>query len=192
MTRKKPDTDTLSVLHEHGIHVASRTCFLHGDIDTESATEFIKNFTYLTAASSDSVHIDLMSAGGDVDAGMAVYDTVASAVAAGVAVNAKVRGEASSIACVILQACSARYILPNATIMHHRGTAGGGSDASPDEKESVATYTRYQYDRIDAIVYNRVKDKYGKSWKKFREDTARAMCMTAAEAVEMGFADYVV
>ena len=189
MRKPKTDNEALTALHEHALNVPKRTIYLFGDIDDESAATFIKNFTYLTGAADEPIVIELMSPGGSVDAGMAIYDTITAATAGGVDVFCKVRGEASSIACVILQACSKRFVFKNATVMHHRGTVPTG-EGSPEEQSTVAAYNNRQFDDIDEMVYNRVRYAYGGSLRKFRLDTTKAICMTGTEAVEAGFADF--
>ena len=54
----------------------TRSLFLCGEINKESADKLIKDLVVLEAEGNDPVRIFINSPGGDVDAGFAIYDMV--------------------------------------------------------------------------------------------------------------------
>lgn len=90
---------------------------LIGNINRDEQTKFNTNILYLNLASTEKeITIFIDSDGGDVEAGMMMFDAIKASKAP---VNAIVCGFCKSAGFVILQACNKRKILPHAQLMFH-------------------------------------------------------------------------
>ncbi len=100
--------------------------FLHGEIDDDSSFEFCCQLIHLTkieppmeGGKKKPIWIVLDSCGGDVFAGLAIYDLVKAAVADGTEVNILGKGLVASMATAVLQFGSKRLILPHTQFLVH-------------------------------------------------------------------------
>lgn len=112
---------------------SQRKIFIEGEITPESACDFIKKIIILNAEDSTApIDILINSPGGDINSGLAMYDTLQSS-------NAPIRlfciGKAYSMS-AILFACSShgtRFMLPNSELLLHQpilSTRVGGNCSS--------------------------------------------------------------
>lgn len=145
-----------------------------------------KCLEWLAKNRASPVELWLCSEGGDAAAGMALYSAFKSH---GESVTIVIHGCCESIASVILQAADCRKIAPDAYIQLHRGTVSL-EDIVPEEQAVTAAFLNYYYDRLDNIVYLRMKASGSKlSRRRYREEVRRAVFFTATEALRNGLVD---
>jgi ATP-dependent Clp protease protease subunit len=126
----------------------------------------------------------LNSPGGDIRAGLAIYDTM-QLVAPDVCTVCV--GRAASMATVLLCAGAKgkRFALPNATI-HSHPAIGGGEGSAPDIDIAVREMLRLQR-RLREIM----ADHSGQSLERIEADFNRDAFLTPAQAIEYGLIDSV-
>ena len=199
---RRPNKDHLETLHEYGLYVPTRTIFMDSSSQEDGeetgvnyfmAVRFCKNLHHLESVSKDPVIIILNTGGGSVDAGMAIYDEIKNSPCH---ITVVVKGQASSMGSVILQAADERVLRPNASVMFHSGSMPiGGNNAS--EHISHAKFELARAKKIDQILFEKIAEKYtadGKTitFNKFQDMNNRGKYMNAQEAVDIGLADRIV
>lgn len=143
-----------------------------------SAKNFIADFR---AATKDAKVVDVLinSPGGSVMDGNAIYNTLK---ASGKTINVKVLGVAASIASVIAMAGDTIEMPANSMMMIHNASGGGWGTA--DELRDTADVL----DKIDGQIVSTYANRTGKPEDEIRALMKAETYMTAAEAVELGFA----
>ena len=146
--------DAIDAIHEHNVSFVNRTIYLMGDIDEDMLTGLAKNLNLLQQRGSNApINIMLNSGGGCVQSALSMYDLIQASECH---VTIIVVGEASSSACLVLQAADLRKAYKRSTIMWH-----GGTDSQPElptgEYRSAFNHSwvleKFAYD----IVYSRMK-----------------------------------
>jgi ATP-dependent Clp protease protease subunit len=162
-----------------------RIVFLGSAIDDDVASVVIAQLLFLESEDPDKdVMMYVNSPGGDVTAGLAIYDTI-SALRCPVATFCV--GRAASMASLLL-ACGAkgkRSALPNARVMIHQplgGVRGQVSDIEIHAREILKAR-----DTINAIYAKHT----GQSVDRIKHDTERDNFMLAGEAKDYGLIDQV-
>ena len=61
--------------------LSNRNIFLQGEITEETANEFLTQFLYLTSQSSEEIKLYINSPGGNITAGLVIYDLIQSSPA---------------------------------------------------------------------------------------------------------------
>ena len=181
----------ISDFHDYGIYFPSKTLKIFGEIDDEKKDQVISNLHALdkNGTFSNLVTILLSSEGGNVDAGLAIYDAIR-------AMKSQVRiilyGECSSVSSVIFQAADEglRYMTPNSYLMLHESKY----DISGKKREFEA-WQKLQYkqeDACNAILLKRIKEKKRMSKKRYDEMISTDWILSPKEAINYGLADSVI
>jgi ATP-dependent Clp protease protease subunit len=169
----------------YSLLLKNRIVFLGTAINDQVANLVVAQLVYLSREDSESgIQMYINSPGGQVYAGMAIYDTMRmipnkiSTVAVGVA---------ASVGTVLLAAGTKgqRYALPHATIHMHQplgGAQGQASDIEIQAKEILRLK-----ERINAIL----SEATGQTVDTIIQDTERDFYMGAEQAVEYGLVDKV-
>jgi len=187
------DADTLKEIHEYSIDLDTDTIYLEAPAECEDihgvswdmARKFQKNLRVMIAEDAVEVNIDINTPGGDCLAGMAIYDAIKMCP---VKVKGIVTAEASSMGCVILQACEERVVYPHALIMWHPGT--DAMEAASPEIKAYFKWNEKLGERMNRIVYERVlKKQPDLTYEAFEIAVMRGIYCDAAEAVAYGLAD---
>ena len=165
-------------------HFMNRRIFISGEITENTANSFISQLMYLEQESSEPVTIYINSPGGQVNAGMVIYDAVQGSR---IPINMLCTGMAASMAAVILAGGQKgrRYILPHSKIMIHEPLIQGGLGGS-------ATSIKKTADSIietKAITNGILAKHTGKTVEEIDEATAFDNFMNAKQAVEFGICD---
>ena len=162
-----------------------RIVFLGTAIDDELANVVIAQLLFLESEDPDKdVMMYINSPGGDVFAGLAIYDTM-------VALRAPVAtfcvGQAASMASLLLAsgAKGKRNALPNARVMIHQPLAGVRGQVS--DIEIHARMIMKARDTMNAIYARHT----GQSIERIKQDTERDNFMLASEAKDYGLIDEV-
>lgn len=194
--------DDLEKFHEFGIHVPTRTLSLDTSTNDDGeetgvnyvmVQRFVKNLHILEHASREPITIFLNTGGGDLWDGMAIYDAIK---ASSCEITVVVRGQASSMGSIILQAADHRHLYPHALVMFHFGTPSPTGN-NVYELINAAVYERDFGERLDGILYHRICSKLAESGKslsraKYNDMNFKGRYLNAKEAVDLGLADFVV
>ncbi len=162
-----------------------RIVFLGSEIDDAVANVVIAQLLFLESEDPDKdVMMYVNSPGGEVTAGLAIYDTM---MCLRCPVATFCVGQAASMASLLLAAGAAgkRNALPNARIMIHQPLAGMRGQAT-----DIAIHAREILKARDTI--NEIYARHtGQPADKIKRDTERDNFMSAAEAKDYGLIDEV-
>ena len=157
-----------------------RIIFLGTPIDAQVANVVVAQLLFLDAQNpNQEIKLYINSPGGEVDAGLAIYDTMQFVRAP---VSTIVIGMAASMAAVILAAGEKgrRYALPHAKVMIHQpwgGVRGTASDIAIQAQEILKAKK----------LLNEILAKHtGQPLEKVEKDTDRDYYLSAQEALEYG------
>lgn len=168
-------------------HFMSRKLFIYGSITAESANAFVMQLMYLVGKSDAPIDIYINSGGGEINAGLLMYDVIQSIKSP---INMYCTGRAMSMAAILLAAGQKgrRYILPHSEVMIHepliRGGIGGSASSIKDVSDSILK-TKKITDKILA-------KHTGKTIREIGKATNHDNFMNAEESVEFGICDEVV
>lgn len=163
-----------------------RIIFIGQPINHDVANVVIAQLLFLEAENPESdVYIYIHTPGGEIAAGMAIYDTMQYVKPA---VSTICLGQASSMGAVLLAAGEKgkRLALPHSRIMIHQplgGFQGQATDIDIHAKEIL---------RLRAELNRILAEHTGQNVDKIVNDTERDFFMTAKEALEYGIVDEVV
>jgi ATP-dependent Clp protease protease subunit len=164
-----------------------RIIFLGTPIDSEVANVLVAQLLLLDSQSSEQpINLFINSPGGEVYAGMAIYD-VMQYISAPVHTNCV--GIAMSMASVILSAGANgnRVALPHSRIMIHAGSAGFPRSSLPDLEIQAREFLELR--EIMEEIYGL---HTGHDPEKLRKDMERDRFMSPLQAVEYGLIDRVI
>jgi ATP-dependent Clp protease protease subunit len=161
-----------------------RIIYLGTPINDDVANLVIAQLLFLNSDDPDrDIQLYINSPGGDVIAGLAIYDVMQHVKPdiSTVCINA------SSMATVLLAAGTRgkRFILPNAEVMIHQGSAQFGG-ATPDLEIHMKHVLRL-IGRLTEILALHT----GQPVEKVKRDSDRDYFMSAQEAVEYGIVDHI-
>jgi len=113
-----------------------RVIYLHDDVTDRTASQTIR-FLHQLDRTQGEICIHLISSGGKVEAGLAIYDAIR---ACGNRVTVWGTGEILSMGAVILQAAAWRVVTPNTRILFHNPyvTTEGEGGMSPKDIKRLA------------------------------------------------------
>ncbi len=162
-----------------------RVIFLSGQITNELANLVVAQLIYLESKDpTKDISLYINSPGGEVTAGMAIYDTMNYIRPD---VSTICIGMAASMGAFLLSSGTKgkRYALPNSEIMIHQvlgGSQGQASDVEIQTKQLLKTKQK-----LNKILAKNV----GKDVKVVEKDTDRDNYLTAEEAKDYGIVDQV-
>lgn len=163
-----------------------RIIFIGTEISDHVANVVVAQLLFLRMEDAKKdVHIYINSVGGDITAGLAIYDTLQWM---GCDVNTYCIGQASSMGALLLTAGTKgkRFALPNSRIMIHQpygGVGGTSADIALQAKEILILKIR---------LHEMMAEHTGQTITKIAADSERDFYMSAAEAKEYGLIDEVV
>ena len=157
--------------------------YLVGEIDQKMAMDFVAAMSVLADEQRD-VEIIINSPGGEVSAGLVIYDVLQSYQ---YKITMYCTGLAASMGAVILAGGQKgrRYILPHSKVMIHEPLISGGMGSSATTIEKTA-----QNILETKAVLNKILSRHtGRTIEKINEATLFDNYMTAEQAVEFGICD---
>lgn len=166
--------------------VKDRIIFLGTPIDDQVANVIIAQLIFLSGEDPNKeISIYINSPGGQVYAGMAIYDTM-QFLKCDIATYCV--GLAASMAAVILMAGTKgkRAALPNSRVLIHQGSTGF-QGAIPDIEVQARETLRMTQTMTEVMARHT-----GQSFERIKRDTERDYYMTAEEAREYGAIDTVI
>jgi len=169
----------------YSLLLKERIVFLGTGIDDNVANLIVAQLLYLNSVDQkQQINLYINSPGGNVYAGLAIYDTMqmiqapVSTVAVGVSAS-------MGTALLTAGATGKRYALPHATI-HMHPTGGGAKGYTED----VRIATREQ-ERIQTQLFHLIGRHSGHTWKEIEDYFLRDKFMSAPEARAFGLIDEV-
>ncbi len=160
-----------------------RIVFITGPIDSFTADLVVAQLLFLEAEDSDKdIWLYINSPGGEVSAGLAIYDTMQFIKPP---VSTICVGLAASMAAVLLAGGEKgkRYALPHSRILIHQplgGVQGQATDIEIHAKEVI---------RLRESLNEILSKHTGQSIDKIRDDTDRDFWMSAKDAKDYGIID---
>lgn len=157
--------------------------YLVGEIDQKMAMDFVAAMSVLADEQRD-VEIIINSPGGEVSAGLVIYDIIQSYQ---YKITMYCTGLAASMGAVIFAGGQRgrRYILPHSKVMIHEPLISGGMGGSATTIEKTA-----QNILETKAVLNKILSRHtGRTIEKINEATLFDNYMTAEQAVEFGICD---
>jgi ATP-dependent Clp protease protease subunit len=168
---------------------ARRTYTLGVEVSEDSARELIEALSDWGAESRNRITLRLMTPGGDVVAGLAIYDFIVALRGEGIPVDTLAIGWAASMGSILLQAGERRYVAPNASVLIHESRFSAEDQPMFEKITDMEDRLRFEQDlirRMDRILTKRAVMNV----RELRERYARKdWWLTARETVDLGFAD---
>jgi ATP-dependent Clp protease protease subunit len=162
-----------------------RVVFLVGPVDDNVANLIVAQLLFLESENPDKdIHLYINSPGGDVSAGLAIYDTMQFIKPD---ISTMCVGQAASMGALLLAGGTRdkRYCLPHSRVMIHQplgGFQGQATDIDIHAREIMKTRERL----------NEIMSKHtGQPLTKIQQDTERDNFMNSVEAKEYGLIDAV-
>ena len=165
-------------------HLMNRNVFLQGTIDSDMANQFLSQLLYLEQESEEPGTIHINSPGGEVNAGLVIYDAIQGS---NLEINMICTGMAASMAAILLAGGQKgnRYILEHSKVMIHEpllaNGVGGSATSIKNISESILETRK--------IVNGILAEHTGKSIEEINEATSFDNYMNAKEAIEFGICD---
>ena len=163
-----------------------RIIFLGEEVNDVTASLVVSQLLFLESEDPEKdINLYIMSPGGSVSAGMAIYDTMQFVKCD---VSTICMGMAASMGAFLLAGGTKgkRLALPNAEIMIHQPS--GGAQGQATEIEIAAEHIIRTKEKLDRILAANT----GQDYEKICVDTERDNYMTAQEALAYGLIDAVV
>jgi len=163
-----------------------RIVFIGDQVHPTMANITIAQFLFLEKEDPDTdIQVYINSPGGDVMAGLAIYDTMKLVKPD---IQTFCVGMAASMGAVLLSGGTKgkRYALPNARIMIHQGSAG--FQGTPSDIEIQFRLIASFKEKLTEIL----AENCGREFSQVAKDIDRDYWMTPQEGVEYGIIDEVV
>lgn len=160
-----------------------RIVFVGTPINDQTANLIVAQLLFLNREDPErEIQMYVNSPGGQIYAGMAIYDTMQQITAP---ISTVAVGFTASFGTVLLAAGTngKRYALPNATIHLHQ-PLGGAQGQAADIEIQANEILRLRARLNDILAFHT-----GQDVEKIAEDTDRDIFMTPARAVEYGLVD---
>lgn len=172
--------ETTAVIH------GKRILYLTDPITEATAIGFAREITYFAIQdSSKPVKLFVDSPGGELFAGMMMYDIIRSDA---VPVEMYCLGMAASMSAILFTSGRhGRYMLPHAKLMIHEPRIYDGVTGKGSSLRALSDHLMKSKEDMDRIL----AEHTGRSVEKIAELTSSDYFMDAKEAVELGFADRV-
>jgi ATP-dependent Clp protease protease subunit len=162
--------------------IMDRIIFLGTEIDNQVANIIVAQMLYLDFLEKKDITMYINSPGGDVQAGLSIYDTMNYI---GSKVGTICTGLGASMGAILLASGEKklRFALPHARIMIHQPSAGFKGQTKEMEifMEELLEQKKVLYEILVKCT--------GKSYSSIEKDADRDYWMTANEAKEYGIID---
>ena len=165
-------------------HLSNRNIFLTGEINAELANGFLAQLLYLEGESDEPINIYINSPGGEVNAGLMIYDAIQGSR---LTINMICTGMAASMAAILLTGGQKgrRYILPHSKVMIHEPLIAGGVGGSATSIHNISESILKTREICNGIL----AEHTGKTLEEINQATSYDHYMTADEAIEFGICD---
>ena len=169
----------------YSLLLRNRIIFLGTPINAQVANLIVAQLLYLNSEDPESpIQIYINSPGGEIYAGLAIYDTMQMLTNP---IRTIAVGVTASFGTVLLTAGTKgeRYALPNATIHLHQPLGGAQGQATDIEIQAR------QILKLKALLSGILAKHTGQPLEVIERDTDRDVYMEAKDAVRYGLVDHV-
>lgn len=167
--------------------MASRKIFIEGEIDADTACEFVKKVLLLNSKDSQKpIDVLINSPGGEINSGMLIYDVIQASRAP---IRMFCNGRAYSMGAVLFASGNhGRYILPHGELMLHEpllcNRVGGNSSSIKSISDSLLETKKKM---------NQILTKHtGKTEEEVEKATGFNHYFSPKESIEFGLCDEIV
>ena len=168
------------------VHLDKRRVFIEGQITMESACEFADQVMLLCDQSQEPIHVFLNSPGGEVKAGLLMYDIIQSSP---VPIRMYCRGIAYSMAALLFASGNCgRFLLPNSELMLHEPLLSSGVQGSASSLKSISDGILAVREKLNGILATHT----GRTPEEIDVATAYDHFFSAEESIAFGLADEIV
>lgn len=167
--------------------LADRKIFIEGEINQESACEFVRKVMLLTKEDRDrEIDVFINSPGGEINAGMLIYDVIQDS-------RTPIRmfciGRAYSMAALLFASGKdGRYMLPHGELMIHEPLLGNRVEGNASSIQSVSEKLLDTKRKMNQILAKHTK----MTEKEIGEATRSDHYYSAKESVVVGLADEII
>jgi ATP-dependent Clp protease protease subunit len=168
-------------------HLMNRNIFLTGEINQAMANTFLSEFMFLEDESREPVTIYINSPGGEVNAGLMIYDVIQGSK---LPIFIACTGMAASMAAIILAGGQKgrRLIMKHSKVMIHEPLIANGVGGSATSIKNISESILETRDICNGIL----AEHTGKSRAEIDKATAFDNFMNSKEAVEFGICDKII
>ena len=165
-------------------HLMNRNVFLKGTIDDNMANDFLSQMLYLEENPVMPVNIYINSHGGQVDAGLMIYDIIQGSK---LTINMICTDTATSMAAILLAGGQKgrRSIMEHSKVMIHEPLISNGVGGSATSIRNISDSIMETKNIVNGILAKHT----GKSLDEINEATSFDNYMNAKEAIEFGICD---
>lgn len=167
----------------YSLLLKERIIFLNGPINQSVASIIVAQLLYLNSVNQNQpINLYIQSPGGEVYAGLAIYDTMKMISAS---VSTYSVGFTGSMGTFLLSAgeTGKRFALPHATI-HMHPTGGGAKGYTEDVR--IATQ---EQERLQTQIFHLMGNNTGHTWQEIEDFFIRDKYLNAQEAKNFGIVD---
>lgn len=165
-------------------HLMERRIFLMGEITSELANVFLSEFLLLSQEPDKPISIFVNSRGGEVNAGLMIYDLIQESKSP---INIVCTGIAASMAAIIVAGGQEgrRYILPHSKMMIHEPLIEGGFGGSATSIRNISESIIKTREITNGILAKHT----GRSIEEIDKATSFDNYMDSMQAIEFGLCD---
>jgi len=203
---KRDTTDWISDIHSTNLDVENRIIYLQeredassesSGVDFRMVQNFIKNINILQSQSSEPITVYLQTVGGCWYSGMGIYDAIRLSKCK---VNIVGYAQICSMGTIIMQSGHKRILMPNCIFMCHYGSSDHTGDFL--SSQNFAQIDKQNCQKM-VDIYAEKCYKTGQYFKERKDSLSKVKAflkrkmkdgdwyLTAEEAIEFGFADYI-
>lgn len=163
-----------------------RKIFITGEINSNLANHFVAELMYLESESDEPITVYINSYGGEVNAGLLIYDAIQGA---SVPINMVCAGMAASMAAVIFASGEKgrRGILPHSKVMIHEPLLANGVGGSATSISHISESILETRDLLSSILSKHTN----KPVKVINKAISFDNYMDANKAIEFGLCDFI-
>lgn len=167
-------------------HLMDRKIFLQGEINSEMATMFISQLMYMEQEIDKPVTIYINSRGGEVNAGLLIYDAIQGSE---LEIHMVCTGIAASMAAIILAGGQRgrRYILKHSKVMIHEPLIANGLGGSATSIQNISESILETRNIVNGILASHTD----KTVEEVNKATSFDNFMNAEEAISFGICDVI-
>ena len=169
----------------YSLLLKNRIIFLSTPIDQQVANVLVAQLLYLAGEGAQQpIHFYINSPGGEVYAGLAIYDAM-QMIDAPVYTYAVGMTGSMATGLLVAGATGHRYALSHATI-HQHPSSSGMRGYTPDVQIALR-----EQERLQTQLFHIIGKHSGHTWQEIEAHFARDRFMHAPEAKEYGFIDHI-
>ena len=167
--------------------MSMRRIFIEDDIDDNTANEFVKKILLLNIEDSKApIDVLINSNGGDIKAGLAMYDVIQGSKAP---IRMYCIEKAYSMAAVLFSCGNhGRYILPNGETMLHEPLLGNRVSGNSSSIKSISDSLLETKKKINKIIAKHT----GKTEKEVEKATGFDHFFSPEESIKFGLCDQII